>query len=308
MKTKAIVLASTAVLSLAACATGQEAAQAPAPEVVTVQGPEVVRNVPVAVPTPFELPADTRAPKRTANPVAATAAANRDGLVVPSPNDFIGAVYQPPYYKDYWYTLYVKEGDQTDIEFAEGEVLRSSACPDGGVVFSLPTSKFGPEGRETYQVHVKAKRAGTSMQCTFNTDRGPYRVNIVAGKRTKHVALRWLHEGPSVVQVAPVGGSRVQTDYQVCGAGSDNRFKLSGNLAEWGLRQGDVSTDGKRTCIAFPPSVGANGGPVVFLLDEEGNRQQANPTVIGSHYVLDGVQRRLELRMGAKSVTVEKEG
>jgi type IV secretory pathway VirB9-like protein len=305
MKAKAILLASS-ILALGACATGQEAP--PAPEMVTVEGPTVYRNVPVAVPVPFDLPADTKPSKAKADPVAATVAANREGLVVPSPNAYVGAVYQPPYVRDFWYTLYVAEGDQTDIEFSEGETLKSMSCPDGGVVFVLNTSTFGPDDRPTYQVHVKAKRAGSKMQCTFNTDIGPYRVNVIAGKKTKHVALRWFHETPSVVSVAPVGGRKVSTDFQVCGAGSNNRFRLTGDLAEWGLRQGDVSTDGKRTCIAFPPSIGANGGPVVFLLDNEGNRRQANPTVIGSHYVLDGVQRRLELRMGAKSVLVEKEG
>jgi type IV secretory pathway VirB9-like protein len=305
MRVKAFLLAGT-VLSLGACATGQELPAAP--EVVTVAGPTVYQNVPVAVPTPFDLPADTKAPKVKANPVAATLQANKDGLVVPSPNDFIGAVYQPPYVRDFWYTLYTKAGDQTDIEFAEGETLKSMSCPDGGVVFTLNTSTFGPDDRPTYQVHVKAKRAGARMQCTFNTDLGPYRVNIIAGSSTKHVALRWLHDGPSVVQVAPSVRKNVASDFAVCGAGSDNGYKLSGDLAEWGLRHGDVSTDGRHTCITFPPEIGANGGPVVFTLDDQDNRRQANPTVIGRTYVIDGVQKRLELRMGAKSVLVEREG
>lgn len=302
---KQILMVST-ILSLGACATAPELPAAP--EVVTVAGPTVYQDVPVAVPTPFDLPADTKPAKGKSDPVAATLQANRDGLVVPSPNDYIGAVYQPPYLRDFWYTLYVKAGDQTDVEFAEGETLKSMSCPDGGVVFVLNTSTFGPDDNPTYQVHVKAKKAGARMQCTFSTDRGPYRVNIIAGATTKHVALRWLHEGPSVVQVAPAGRKKVATDFALCGAGSDNRYKLSGDLAEWGLRQGDVSTDGKHTCIAFPPEIGANGGPVVFLLDDQDNRRQANPTVIGNHYVIDGMQKRLELRLGAKSVLAEKEG
>ena len=305
MRIKAFLLAGT-VLSLGACATGQELPAAP--EVVTVSGPTVYQNVPVAVPTLFELPADTKAPKVKSNPVAATVQANKDGLVVPSPNDFIGAVYQPPYVRDFWYTLYTKAGDQTDIEFAEGETLKSMSCPDGGVVFTLNTSTFGPDDRLTYQVHVKAKRAGARMQCTFNTDIGPYRVNIITGSTTKHVALRWLHEGPSVVQVAPAAHEKVATDFAICGAGSDNRYKLSGDLAEWGLRHGDVSTDGKHTCINFPPEVGANGGPVVFVLDDQDNRRPADPSLIGRTYVIDGVQKRLELRMGAKAVLAEREG
>jgi hypothetical protein len=167
MKLRASLLLST-VLALGACATGQEA-PIDRGEPVVVQGPTVYRDVPVAVPTPFELPADAKPSKVTSNPIAATAAANTAGLVVPSPNDFIGTVYQPPYDKDFWYTLYVAEGDQTDVEFAPGEVLRSMSCPDGGVVFNLTPSTFGPEGAEVDQVHIKAKRAGARMQCTFNT-------------------------------------------------------------------------------------------------------------------------------------------
>ncbi|QQP94032.1 TrbG/VirB9 family P-type conjugative transfer protein (plasmid) [Skermanella sp. TT6] len=304
MRVKMALLGST-MLALSACAMGQEP---PAPELVTVAGPTVYQNIPVAVPTPFELPADSKASTKKANPIQATVRANEAGLVVPDPNDFAGAVYQPPYYRDFWYTFYVAEGDQSDIEFAEGEVLKSMSCPDGGVVFNLTPSTYGPDTNPTYQVHVKARRAGARMQCTFSTDRGPYRVRIIANKNTKHVALRWMHPGPTVTQVAPVGQRKVSTDFAVCGAGSDDRYRLSGDLAEWGLRQGDVSTDGKRTCIKFPPTIGANGGPVVFILDDDGNRRQGNPTVIGSYYVMDGVQKKMELRIGGKSVLVEREG
>lgn len=305
MRTKAILLAST-VLALGACATGNE--PLPAPEVVTVAGPTVYEHVPVAVPTSFKLPEDSKPAPKEKNPMRTAVQANAAGMVVPDPNDYVGAVYNPAYYKDFWYTMYTAEGDQTDIEFAPGEVLRSMSCPDSGTVFSLTHSQFGPDGELVDQVHVKAKRSGAKLQCTFNTSYGPYRVQVISNRTTKHVALRWNHPGPTLIEIAKTDRSKVQSDFAVCGAGSDNRYKLSGDLAEWGLRQGDVATDGKRTCITFPPTVGAGGGPVVFILDDQDNRRQANPTVIGSHYVIDGVQKRLELRLGAKSVLAEKEG
>jgi hypothetical protein len=91
MKFRALLLTSS-ILALGACATGQEAPTIERGEPVVVTGPTVYRNVPVAVPTPFELPADSKPSKVKLDPVAATVAAHTDGLVVPSPNDFIGAV------------------------------------------------------------------------------------------------------------------------------------------------------------------------------------------------------------------------
>jgi type IV secretory pathway VirB9-like protein len=305
MTFRALLLTSS-ILALGACATGQEAPPIDRGEPVVVEGPTVYQNVPVAVPTPFELPADSKPSKVKSNPVSATVAANTEGLVVPSPNDFIGAVYQPPYDRDFWYTLYVAAGDQTDVEFAPGEVLRSMSCPDGGVIFSLTPSTFGPEGAEVDQVHIKAKRAGARMQCTFNTSFGPYRVRVISGKTTKHVAIRWQHPGPTLVEISHTDRKRVAGNFAICGAGSDDRYKLSGDLAEWGLRQGDVSTDGKLTCIKFPATTLANGGPVAFLVDEDGTRRQGNPSVIGNYYVFDGVQKQIELRLGARAVLAEK--
>jgi hypothetical protein len=123
MKLQGLFMACS-VLALGACATVQEPPDRGEP--VVVEGPTVYRNVPVAVPTPFELPADSKPSKVKANPIAATVQANAAGMVMPSPNDFIGAVYQPPYDKDFWYTLYVAEGDQTDIEL---RVLRAEWQP-----------------------------------------------------------------------------------------------------------------------------------------------------------------------------------
>lgn len=305
MKLKALLLTSS-LFALGACAT--ESPVVVQGEPVVVAGPTVYRNVPVAVPTPFELPEDSKPGKPKANPEAATVAANAEGLIVPSPNDFIGAVYQPPYDKDFWYTLYVAEGDQTDVEFAPGEVLRSVACPDAGVIFNLTPSTFGPEGAEVDQVHIKARRAGAKMQCTFNTSFGPYRVRVIASKKTKHVAIRWQHPGPTLMQISKTDRNRVQGKFAMCGAGSDDRFKLTGDLEEWGLRQGDVSTDGKLTCIKFPATALANGGPVAFFVDDDGTKRPANPTVMGSHYVFDGLQKRIELRFASKAVLIEKEG
>jgi type IV secretory pathway VirB9-like protein len=131
---------------------------------------------------------------------------------------------------------------------------------------------------------------------------------VVASKTTKHVAIRWQHPGPTLMEIAKTDRHKVGTNYAVCGAGSDDRYRLSGDLAEWGLRQGDVSTDGKLTCIKFPATALANGGPVAFLVDEDGTRRQGNPTTIGNHYVFDGVQKKIELRLGAKTVIAEKEG
>lgn len=305
MPTKALLLATT-ILTLSACATGPQQAPAPA-EMVTVAGPTVYQNVPVAVPTSFKLPDDSKPAPKEKNPQKTARDAAANGMVVPDPNDYVGAVYTPAYYHDFWYTFYTAEGDQSDIEFSPGEVLRSMSCPDSGTVFTLTHSQFGPDNSLTDQVHVKAKRAGAKLQCTFNTSFGPYRVQIISNRSTKHVALRWTHPGPTLVEIAKTDRSKVQSDFAVCGAGADKGYKLSGDLDEWGLRQGDVRQDGKRTCITFPPTIGANGGPVVFILDDQDNRRPANPTVIGSDYVIDGVQKRFELRMGAKSVLIEKE-
>ena len=301
------LLLTSSILALGACATGQELPPDRG-EPVVVAGPTVYQNVPVAVPVPFDLPEDSKPAKVTRNPVTATLNANTEGLVIPSPNDFVGAVYQPPYNKDFWYTLYVAEGDQTDIEFAPNEVLKSMSCPDGGNVITLTPSSFGPDGAEVDQIHVKSKRAGAKMQCTFNTSVGPYRVRIIANRTTKHVAIRWIHDAPTLIQVSHTDRAKVKTDFAMCGAGSDDRYRLSGDLAEWGLRQGDVSTDGKRTCIKFPPTALASGGPVAFLVDEDDTRRQGNPTVMGSHYIFDGVQKKIELRLGAKTVMIEREG
>ncbi len=277
------------------------------------------------VPVPHTVMPREKARRDATGPREATRQANKDGLVVPNPRDFIGAHYTPPYVKDFWYEVYAAAGDgqrqppnQTDIELQPGEVLYSIAAPDNAL-WSITSSYYGEGAERTYVVHAKPRRPHVSMQTTLLTDRRKYTLNLRSFRTDKHVMVSWSYPAEELAAVnAKLAADRPREDggsLHVLPACRNARYRIEGASVSWrpvatpeGLPS--VCDDGRHVRINFPPNLGAIAAPALFQADSEDgdNARLVNYRILNSCYVVDGTPRVLLLRLGADTVTLIRGG
>jgi type IV secretion system protein TrbG len=287
--------------------------------------PETVETVRTEViPIPHTVMAREKATPDWMTPQEATRAANRAGLVVPNPRDFLGAHYKPPYVANYWYEVYAAAGDgrqapnQTDIELEPGEVLYSIAAPDS-VLWEIKADYYGDGEERTYVVHAKPRRPYVSAQVTLLTNKRKYTLNLRSFKYDKHVMVSWSYPEQELQAVNASLSRQAKSlernndSLHVLPGCQDARYRVIGSatfrpvLSPEGLPP--VCNDGRHTRITFPPNLGAMAAPALFQADDEdgANARLINYRIVNSSYVVDGVPKTMILRLGADAVTIVRD-
>lgn len=230
------------------------------------------------------------------DPIKATFAALSDGLVKPRRAWFKGVTYMPPYHPNHSYLIYIPEGDSSVFQFGPGETPKPATCPDGGTILDESWSSVGVGPTKSWIWTVKVKMTAPRLQCTVTTNRGIYTV-VVQPTTKAHI---------SKVQFADPYGFLSEADPEtpeICPK-ADINYLLSGNEGAFGLRPGDISNDGKHTCIRFPQSA-AIDLPAAWLVEGESQRP-ASPATIDGAYVIDGVPPVIELRTDTATLRIER--
>lgn len=248
---------------------------------------------PVAIRPP---PPDVLPQLPAEDPVKASFAALREGMIKPRREWFKGVTYSPPYHPNHSYLIYVPEGDSTVVQFSPGEQPEPATCPDGGQILSESWSSIGQEPRKSWLWTVKVKMTAPRMQCTITTNRGPYIIVIQPTTKTHTSKVRFSDPYGFLEEADP-------TTPEICPK-QDINYVLTGNEGAFGLRPGDISNNGKHTCIRFPQSA-AFDLPAAWLVEGEQQRP-ASPATIDGAYVIDGVPPVIELRTDSATLRIER--
>lgn len=275
---------------IAGCASSKYEAPLPTLPSASLQLPRAPARPPLPDTLP-KLPAE--------DPVKAIAGATKDGLVKPRREWFKGLTYMPPYHPNHGYLVYIPFGLSSTFEFSPGEKPQDATCSDssGNIIApSWSSMGVGAGKKWVFQVKVTMEPPFPRQDCTVLTTRGIYSI-YVQGTRSTHTAkVRWSDPYGVLSEADPEAP-------EPC-AQADIDYALSGDPGAFGLRPGDVSNDGRHTCLRFPQSAGFDL-PSVWLIEGDQERP-ASPTMIDGAYRIDGVPRVIELRTDNATLRIER--
>lgn len=185
-----------------------------------------------------------------------------------------------------------------DVALQGGEVVNDVNIGDKVRWLVSPAVSGGPDGLVTHLV-IKPVDAGLMSSLVVETNRRTYAIKLVS---TQHewmpliafnyptdVQRQWSRYRRSVgfgaaATTLPGGGNVANLDFG---------FRLSGDHPRW--RPVRVYTDGAKTYIEFPPSIGSDTAPALVALDDDGGwfsrptEQMVNYRMQGDRYIVDRV-------------------
>jgi hypothetical protein len=280
-----------AALLMGGCAS-QPAYQPPLPTLPS-SPPVLPEPVVARIPPPDVLP---QLPPE--DPVKASMAALREGIIKPRREWFKGVTYAPPYHPNHSYLIYIPEGNGSVFQFSPGEQPdeNGATCPDGGSILDESWSSTGVGPGKSWLWTVKVRMTAPAIQCSLTTNRGPYIIVIQPTTKT-HISKIQFSDPYSFLSEAD------PETPEICPK-MDVNYVLTGNEGAFGLRPGDISNNGKHTCIRFPQSA-AFDLPAAWLVEGDKERP-ATPATIDNAYVIDGVPPVIELRTDSATLRIER--
>ncbi len=202
------------------------------------------------------------------------------------------------------YPIRTAPGRITDVALQPGETLGAVASGDTARwVIGDTTSGSG----DTTRAHVLIKpfAAGLSTNIVITTDRRVYHLNLVSGASNAMAAVAWTYPQDALIALRNAAAT-AQSAAPVASGIEINRLRfdyvISGDRPSW--RPIRAFDDGRQTFIEFPPTLGVNEAPPLFLVGAKGEAQLVNYRLNGRHYVIDRLFDVAELRLGTKKQTV----
>lgn len=299
---KQVILATTALASLAPAAAAQTAAP-----MASVSAPASAIAAPtptVPVVPPLVMP---EAPPRMTPPSLAelrVRAANRLATREPSTPGFVNAVQVYPYGEGVLYRLFAAPERVTDIALQPGETIVSVAAGDT-VRWTVGDTTSGSGDTKRAHLLVKPFSAGLATNLLITTDRRTYHVQMDSTSATAMAALSWTYPQDEMIairrqQAEAKAAAPLATDLVVENLSFD--YAITGDSPAWRpLRAFD---DGRQTFIEFPASIATGEAPPLFVLDEKGEASLVNYRMSGRFYVVDRLFGAAELRLGAKKQSI----
>jgi type IV secretion system protein TrbG len=211
------------------------------------------------------------------------------------------------------FQVYASPGQITDIVLQPGEKLFGTgpvAAGDTARWIIGDTVSGSPEG-ERVHILIKPTRPDIATNLIINTDRRTYHVELRATSRTYMASVSWTYPQEGLVAIrgkaaAPGAASQVASDIEP--ASLFFGYKLSGDRPRW--RPVRVFDDGRQAFVEFPPSVGQDVMPPLFILGQSGGAELVNYRVQGRYMIVDRLFDRAELRLGdrrgAQSVQIRR--
>ncbi|HEY7959572.1 MAG TPA: P-type conjugative transfer protein TrbG [Sphingomicrobium sp.] len=294
---RSVLLAFTSVISLGAFAADAAAA------------PPSAGRIAASLLADTAVPADGAALQASAGPakrghrrsdhapVSRVEAANRAALQEPARNSFVGSVQVYPWSEGALYRLYTAPGEVSDIALQPGESLVSVAAGDTARWVIGDTTSGAGAGKRTH-VLVKPSAAGLRTNMVIATDRRVYHVELESNSRAAMPTISWSYpEDPLVVlRESPAADQAVAAGVAV--ETLNFNYRIEGDSPAWRpLRAFD---DGRQVFIEFPPALGEEEAPPLFVIGEGGRAELVNYRLRGHYYVVDRLFAAAELRLGEK--------
>ena len=194
-----------------------------------------------------------------------------------------------------------------DVALQPGEIVNNVDIGDKVRWLVSPAVSGGPEGQVTHLV-IKPTDAGLVSSLVVETNIRTYAIKLVS---TRHewmplvafnypsdVERKWARYRQTVAFGR--AASRLPSGENL--ANLDFGFRLSGDRPGW--RPLRVYTDGWKTYIEFPRSIGSGTAPALVALNNDGGwfsrptAQMVNYRMEGDRYIVDRVLDRAELVSG----------
>lgn len=159
--------------------------------------------------------------------------------------------------------------------------------------------------RGAHEVRDVQNIADILVDPVITTDRRVYHLNLVSGARDAMAAVAWTYSKDALIALRNVAETAQAAAPVASGIEIDRlRFDyvISGDRPSW--RPIRAFDDGRQTFIEFPPTLGVNEAPPLFLVGAKDEAQLVNYRVSGRHYVVDRLFDVAELRLGTKKQTV----
>jgi len=194
-----------------------------------------------------------------------------------------------------------------DLALQPGEIVNNVNLGDKVRWNVAPAVSGSPQGQITHLI-IKPADAGLVSSMTIETDRRTYAVKLVSMQHEwmpliafnypDDTQRRWSAYRQNVAFRAPAsdpsaGGNAADLDFG---------FRISGDNPRW--RPLRVYTDGAKTYIQFPHSLGFGSAPALVGLARDGSwfsaptEEVVNYRIVGNRYVVDQVLDRAELVSG----------
>ena len=240
--------------------------------------------------------------------LAAIEAARKEALIASAPDGFLNATQYFPYEDGALYELHAASGFLSMIQLQPGEKLVNYAAGDtarwtiGDVTRGdqtlLLVKPTRPESQ--YQSGDQHRQAGVSGRgCTA----------IMA--RPTMPAIAWTYPIEEVSrQVAAIETENERRNETVVTGVPveqlDFDYEIEGDKPSW--RPVRAFSDGSKTYIEFPKTLGTAEAPPLFLNDENGSGQLVNYRVKQNYYIVDRLFDQAELRLDGTVVSISKAG
>ena len=194
-----------------------------------------------------------------------------------------------------------------DLALQPGEIVNNVNLGDKVRWNVSPAMSGSPQGQVTHLI-IKPADAGLISSMTIETNRRTYAVKLVSMQhawmplvafnypddtRRKWSAYRQNVAFGASASNPPAGGNLTNVDFG---------FRISGDNPRW--RPLRIYTDGAKTYIQFPRSLGFESAPALVSLARDGSwfsdptEEMVNYRIVGDRYVVDQVLDRAELVSG----------
>lgn len=292
------LLIATAALPLALVATPLAASEAQWRE--SAASPEVGA-------LPFQPTARSRGARSSARSQvsgqAAIAAANRTAVTASRADRFSEGLQVFDYAPGRIFEVWTAPLRVTTLTLGEGEAVLAMAAGDTVRWQVGETASGEGESRRTH-VLVKPLETGLQTNLVVTTNRRAYLILLRSGGAASfNAAVAWTPDRPRPAPTTNPAPAKAAEPASLQAFDAAYQITPQGRRPEWAPTA--VFTDGVRTFIAFPPSLG-DQAPVLHALGGDGQRQLVNYRQRGALLVVDHVIDRAELRLGSPRPRVVK--
>jgi type IV secretion system protein VirB9 len=197
-----------------------------------------------------------------------------------------------------------------DLALQPGEIVNSVNVGDKVRWNISPAISGSADGHVTHLI-IKPADAGLMSSLVIETDRRTYAIKLVSTQREwmPLVAFNYpddmQRQWSAYKQTVAFGTAATRLPSGENVANLDFGFSISGDDPRW--RPLRVYSDGAKTYIQFPHTIGSGTAPALVALDNDGGwfssrtQQMVNYRMQGDRYIVDRVLDRAELVSGVGS-------
>ena len=239
--------------------------------------------------------------------IEAIKAARVDAQIESAPEGFINATQYFNFEEGALYQLHAASGFLSTIQLQPDETLVNYAAGDTARWIIGDVTR----ANQTLLL-VKPTRPNLTTNLVITTDKRVYLIEAQSHKGNAYNAvIAWRYPFEEVSRQVAVIDRENERRAETVVAGVpidqlDFDYKIKGDKPSW--RPVRAFSDGAKTYIEFPKTLGTAEAPPLFLTDQDGSGQLVNYRVKQNYYIVDRLFDAAELRLGEVVVTINRGG